>query len=266
MLKLGTVKRQQTRRDIITDLLMFLFTITMCIIIPNMCLSILVAMIPLNDFIRVLATIAPSTSILMAITPISALKDALKKESVDVYPFAVFYAQLVCNILQIGYGVAVHNIAIIIPNLFSMFCQITWLSYGNHIKFFGRNASWFAFFFSYTLILNIGLATCLKLPLSLLGTIITVCNIALYGSPLLTMGEILETRDRSSLNVPISVMMCIANAAWVAYTSMIHDQVILIPSVFGYVLAVIQIITILWCDNRLPYNLEFLLLIFPKKM
>merc|ERR1719494_442592 len=110
----------------------------------------------------------------------------------------------------------------------------------------------------YVIMLNVGLATCTALPLSILGSIITICNLVLFASPLLKVVQILATRDGSMLNVPITAMMAISNAIWSGYAMLIHDQVIFLPSFIGYLLSVFQVILVLWCHQKLPYSLDFL--------
>lgn len=249
------------------DVVMVAATLLLSVVIPNSFLTLCITIFPVNDVIRLLASVAPLTSILLYVCPITALQSAFKVGNVDNYPIPVFQAQIVCNVLAISYGLAVHNLAVIVPNLFGLFCQVVWLSYGHAIFSHATQThiNWFVFLFMYIIMLNVGLATCTALPLSVLGSVITICNLVLYASPLIKVVQILATRDGSMLNVPITAMMTISNAIWSGYAMLIQDQVLFLPSFFGYLLSVFQVILVLWCKHKLPFGLDFLKVIFVGK-
>jgi len=243
------------------DVVMVASTLLLSVVVPNSFLTLCTTIFPVNDVIRLLASIAPLTSIFLYVCPITALQSAFHAGNANNYPTPVFQAQIVCNVLALAYGLVVHNIAIIVPNLFGLFCQVVWLSYGHAIFSHANqtNINWFVFLFMYIIMLNVGLACCTALPITVLGSVITICNLILYASPLTKVVQILATRDGSLLNVPITSMMTISNAVWSGYSMLIQDQVLFLPSFFGYLLNVFQVILILWCHHKLPYELDFLL-------
>ncbi|CAE7227003.1 SWEET16 [Symbiodinium sp. CCMP2592] len=191
-----------------------------------------------------------------------------------------------CNILSIGYGLQISNAAVLMTNLFGtrlsseptspkrfrvlpaemrsrgLACQILFFAGEHYIR--AADAQWLPFAVKTSVILNGGIVIARSAPMNLLGQFITVFNIFLYSCPLMNLGAVLRTRNSSpfpSFMVGINV---VNNALWSIYALLIEDVVVLMPSILGYACSFFQVLLILWCRNRLPFDLSFLLAIIQK--
>merc|ERR1719261_2358796 len=58
----------------------------------------------------------------------------------------------------------------------------------------------------------------------------------------------------------MTVVSFLSNALWSLYGCLIKDMVVTLPSVLGYLLCGFQVLLLLWCHSKLPFDLGFLLL------
>jgi uncharacterized membrane protein len=56
----------------------------------------------------------------------------------------------------------------------------------------------------------------------------------------------------------MSVVMLITNIAWAVYGLLLEDVFVFLPSLFGFVITVFQILVSAWCNGYLFYDLTFL--------
>merc|ERR1719158_2393476 len=84
-------------------------------------------------------------------------------------------------------------------------------------------------------------------------------NLVLFASPLTKLGEILRTRNSTSLPIAMTTMFFSSNAMWTIYGHLIEDMVVHLSSVLGFILSTFQLLVIAWCRHLLPFDLGFLL-------
>ncbi|XP_004502614.1 bidirectional sugar transporter SWEET3-like [Cicer arietinum] len=66
-------------------------------------------------------------------------------------------------------------------------------------------------------------------------------SIALYGSPLVAMKKVIETKSVEFMPLPLSMCAFLASALWLTYGLLVRDIFIAGPSVFGTPLSILQL-------------------------
>jgi len=207
----------------------------------------------------VLSLAAPVVTMLLYVSPIPVVAEAVRTLNAQNLPTQVFQSQIMCNVLSISYGIQVSNAAILVTNMFGLACQVTYLSIDHYIRV---SSGWLLYCLKLMTALNTGLYFfTIVSPLNMLGHAITIFNVILFVVPLTKLGTILRTRNASSLPAGMAVISTCNNAIWTLYALMIQDPVVLLPSILAYILSLFQILVILWCKGHLPFNLGYLLLL-----
>mmetsp|Transcript_14923 Transcript_14923/g.26560 ORF Transcript_14923/g.26560 Transcript_14923/m.26560 type:complete len:311 (+) Transcript_14923:65-997(+) len=206
-----------------------------------------------------LSIVCPLVTMTQFMSPFPVVVDAVRKVDGKDLPLPVFQSQIVCNILGLSYAIQVHNTSILCCNLWGLAAQILFLSsarFANQTK-----GAWLIYGMQMTVVLNVGLYFFAAiLPMTLLGHLITLFNIVLFASPLAKLGDVLRTRSAASLPVAIIAVTFVSNGLWTMFGILIEDQVVLLPSLLGFMLSTFQVLLILWCHHKLPFDLAFLLL------
>ncbi|CAE7446774.1 swt-1 [Symbiodinium natans] len=209
-----------------------------------------------------LSLACPLITIMSYVAPTGMVLEAVRRMKASHLPMVVFKAQAACNVLSIGYGLQIANAAVLMTNLFGLACQILFLAGEHYIR--AGDAQWLPFALTTSIILNGGIVVARSAPINLLGQFITVFNIFLYSCPLMNLGAVLRTRNSSPFPTFMVGINVVNNALWSVYALLIEDVVVLMPSILGYACSFFQVLLILWCRNRLPFDLSFLLSLIQK--
>lgn len=206
-----------------------------------------------------MSILCPLVTMIQFLSPFPVVVDAVRKLNGKDLPMPVFQSQIICNVLGLSYAIQVHNTSILCCNLFGLACQILFLSSARFAN--QTRGAWLIYGIQMIVVLNVGLYFFAAiLPLSLLGHLITLFNIVLFASPLAKLGDVLRTRSAASLPAAIITISWGNNGIWTIFGILIQDQVVLLPSVLGFLLSTFQVLLILWCHHKLPFDLSFLLL------
>jgi len=207
----------------------------------------------------VLAVICPMVTMTQFASPTPVVLEGLRKLDVQNLPKPVFISQAACNILGTSYAIRIQNSTVLVNNMFGLACQTLFLASCHYVK--AANRQWITHTIQAQVIYCLGLYVCVKvISLDALGQVITVFNLILFAVPLASLGTILKTRNAASLPTAMTVVSTCANAVWSMYALLIKDMVVLVPSVLGFVLCAFQVLVLLWCHNKLPFDLSFLML------
>jgi uncharacterized protein with PQ loop repeat len=98
------------------------------------------------------------------------------------------------------------------------------------------------------------------------GTIACILTLILCISPLTNLGVVIRTRNAASIPVAMTTVMLFSNIAWTMYGIVLEDRFIYLPSLFGFVIAVFQLLVTAWCSEVLFYDLSFLEWVFKRPM
>jgi len=204
------------------------------------------------------------------------------------FPIEIIFAQTVNNIAGAAYGLQIANEPYFMSSLIGIAFQFIWLSMwywvvwreggGKHLEspnpspavvlgqvsrgFWRRRINPFLF----SVLLATLLSTCIfaltLVDINVNGTICVLLTFLLGVSPLARLGVMIRQRDSASIPVPLTMTMLITNIAWAMYGVQLDDNYIILPSIFGFIICVFQLIVSAWCNEYLFYDLTFLQWLF----
>lgn len=207
-----------------------------------------------------LSMLAPLMQMSQLVAPFPIVIDAVRKQDVQNLPLPVIKSQAICNVLGAAYGIQVVNSVVLFTNMFGLGCQTMYLSGDHFVR--SMNQGWVQYSVEKAVLFNLGLFVCAAvLPVNILGYGIILFNIILFAAPLAKLPVILSTRDASSLPMSMTVIGAGNNGAWTLFALMLEDVVLLVPSMLGFCLCIFQLELIMWCRQKLPFDLSFLLLL-----
>lgn len=213
-----------------------------------------------GSMMSILSMLAPAMQMSQLVAPFPIVLDAVRRQDVQNLPLPVIKSQAICNVLGAAYGVQVVNSVVLFTNMFGLGCQTVYLAGDHFVR--SKNEGWVRFALEKGALFNLGLFVCAAvLPVNILGYGIILFNIVLFAAPLTKLPVILNTRDASSLPLSMTVIGAGNNGAWTLFALLLEDFVLLVPSMLGFMLCVFQLELILWCNQRLPFDLSFLLLV-----
>lgn len=74
------------------------------------------------------------------------------------------------------------------------------------------------------------------------GAIAIACGFLLYASPLATISHVLQTKSTASIPIAMVTVGALSNAIWIVYGFLLHDLILVIPTVVNTSLCVLQLI------------------------
>ncbi|CAL0327464.1 unnamed protein product [Lupinus luteus] len=82
----------------------------------------------------------------------------------------------------------------------------------------------------------------------LVGSIGLIVSITMYGSPLVVMKKVIQTKSVEFMPLPLSLCTFLATTLWLTYGALIRDIFVAGPSVVGIPLGILQLV--LHCKYR----------------
>ena len=221
---------------------------------------------------KFLAILCPLLSISTYISPIGSVIHMMKNHDESNFPIEVIAAQTVNNIACAAYGLQINDEPFFLSSFVGLAFQFIWLTMWFWVIYkrptrppmiFNMNRM-NPILFSITLgtVLSTSIFTLTLLNRDINGTACVVLSFLLGISPLAKLGSVIRQKDTSSIPVVMSAVMLITNVVWAMYGVILEDNYIVIPSVFGFVICVFQLIVAAWCNQLLFYDLTFLEWIF----
>ena len=77
-------------------------------------------------------------------------------------------------------------------------------------------------------------------PASIVGVIVNLNLVVLYGAPLQTLQEVIATKNAASIHAPTMIMNWLNTTFWISYGIARWDAIIIIPNSIGLTLGLIQ--------------------------
>eukprot|EP00928_Gymnodinium_smaydae_P006456 TRINITY_DN1228_c0_g2_i1.p1 TRINITY_DN1228_c0_g2~~TRINITY_DN1228_c0_g2_i1.p1 ORF type:complete len:348 (+),score=49.61 TRINITY_DN1228_c0_g2_i1:130-1173(+) len=207
------------------------------------------------------SVLSPLVTMATYMSPLPAVIDSVRKMNAQGLPTLAFQLQAVCNVLSICYGIQIMNFAVLFTNMYGLAFQVMFLCADHYVRY-TPDTSWIDFT-ARASILCLGAVYVMSTlaPLNILGQCIILFNIFLGVAPMRKIPAILRSRDCSALPVGMTSLALANNAVWSLYAVILNDVVVLLPSVLGYVFAVIQVLVIMWCKGTLAFDLGFILVL-----
>ncbi|XP_044271598.1 sugar transporter SWEET1 [Tribolium madens] len=82
------------------------------------------------------------------------------------------------------------------------------------------------------------------------GLIITILMLAVLGSPLLGVKEMIEKKDASEIPFVLTLMATLVTFSWLLYAIILQNQFMLVQNVAGFVLCFVQLVLIFAYPGR----------------
>ncbi|KAM7504847.1 hypothetical protein LguiB_003751 [Lonicera macranthoides] len=77
------------------------------------------------------------------------------------------------------------------------------------------------------------------------GSIALVASIAMYGSPLVVVKQVIQSKSVEFMPFYLSLFSCLSSSLWLAYGLLGHDMFVASPNLLGTPLGILQLV--LYC-------------------
>jgi solute carrier family 50 protein (sugar transporter) len=221
-------------------------------------------LVPHSQRLSFLAIVCPALSVFTYAIPVVSVVEMLRAADATHFPIQVIIAQLLGNVSGVAYGILINNSPFLISSAIGLCFQTLWI------------IAWFVIV-KHTSQSSIVRQTHPSLATLLLASLIAVCTLfitylgrdvvgiiscmltlLLCISPLSKLGLVVRSMNSASIPLAMSLVMLVTNAAWGIYGLMLDDIYVFLPSMFGFIITVFQIIISAWVNGVLFYDLAFL--------
>jgi solute carrier family 50 protein (sugar transporter) len=221
-------------------------------------------LVPHPERLSFLELACPLLSIFTYVSPIGSVIATVKNGDATHFPIQVILAQLAQNVAGAAYGILINNNPFLISSGVGLFFQIIWVT--SWYSVIRHDSKCKAFRHTHTFLACLILTTFIVLSAYLLtllgrdavGSVSCALTLLLCISPLSTLGLVVRSMNSASIPLIMSIVMLITNVAWAIYGILLEDMYVFLPSLFGFIITVFQIIVSAWCNGFLFYDLTFL--------
>lgn len=223
---------------------------------------------PQSTLINALNIICPLLSIFTYIAPVVSVIAMVRESNPSQFPIGVIQAQALQNIACAAYGIQIASEPFFLSSAIGLVFQLLWMTVWLSFKRRQlKNSCWNIW---HPVVVSLGLTIIIIISVHILsnvsrdvvGVLCVVMSFLLCISPLLTLGIVVRSRNSASIPFFMSIVMLLSNAAWTLYGVLLEDAYVILPSVFGFIITVFQILVTAWCNGFLFYELAFLHLIY----
>jgi uncharacterized protein with PQ loop repeat len=173
-------------------------------------------------------------------------------------------AQAAQNIASAAYGLHIRNEPFYISSFVGLLFQLTWIAVWFSVvkrdskhRFMRSTHPLFA-----ALVMLSTTASIIYLLLwvdrDLVGSLSCGMTLLLCIAPLSKLGLVVRSMNSASIPLVMSIVMLITNVAWAVYGLLLHDVFMVLPSLFGLIITIFQLLVTAWCNGFLFYDLSFL--------
>lgn len=174
-------------------------------------------------------------------------KDIYQKKSTQGISSLAFIGGIAIGILMLEYGLILSDPAILQVNVVAIalnaiyilfYYQYSQDKYEEVLKPIGYSVALVAVLLGYSQV---------ESPENLefrYGMIVTVLLLALIGSPLAGLKEILAKKDASSIPFPMTFMASIVSFLWFLYGVILNNYFMIVQNIIGFALASVQLVLI----------------------
>ena len=221
-------------------------------------------LVPHPERLTLLGIACPVLSILTYLSPAWSVVETLRSGDATHFPIQVVLAQLVQNVAGASYGILISNDPFLISSGIGLVFQVIWvMSWYSVVR---SDSKCKAFRLTHPLLGSLILTAFITVSTYLItllgrdavGTLSCALTFLLCISPLAKLGLVVRSMNSSSIPLAMSIVMLITNVAWAIYGILLEDMYVFLPSLFGFIITVFQIIVSAWCSGYLFYDLEFL--------
>ncbi|KAG6389843.1 hypothetical protein SASPL_151317 [Salvia splendens] len=163
-----------------------------------------------------------AASMLLYAAPIFTFSKVIRKKSIEEYSCVPYIMALLNCILYTWYGLPVKKVAMMTLPVVLLSSSVVLLSAFAFHDHHHRKA--------------------------FVGSIGLVASVAMYGSPLVAMKKVIQTKSVEFMPFYLSLFSFLASSLWMAYGLLSHDLFLASPNLVGSPLGILQLI--LYCIYR----------------
>lgn len=225
---------------------------------------------PQSTRIDTLSIICPLLSIITYISPVFSIISIIRNNNPSTFPIGVVVAQASQNVASAAYGIQIVDAPFFISSAAGLVFQLIWITMWYSIKRrVASNPFWIwkklspvlaSFGLSALFVISVHVLS--NMSKDLVGVLCVAMTFLLCISPLASLGIVVRSRNSASIPFVMSFVMLLSNAAWTVYGVQLEDSYVILPSVFGFIITVFQILVSAWCNGVLFYDMTFLHLIY----
>ena len=192
----------------------------------------------------------------------------VKEKNASHFPIGVILAQASQNVACSAYGIQIANEPFFLSSSLGLVFQLVWITvWYTCVRLDLKSAGWRTIHPVIASLLLTILMTVIVYVLSymnkdLVGLVCVIMSFLLCVSPLATLGLVVRSRNSASIPFVMSFVMLLSNAAWAVYGIVLEDAYVTLPSIFGFIITVFQVLVSAWCNGILFYDLTFLQVIY----
>lgn len=219
---------------------------------------------PESDLIRFLAIACPILSIMTYVSPVVSVVEMVKSSDATHFPIQVVAAQAAQNIASAAYGLHIKNEPFYISSFVGLVFQLSWIAVWFSVV---RRDSKHRFMrslhplFAALVMVSTAASTIyvlLWLDREFVGSLSCGMTLLLCIAPLSKLGLVVRSMNSASIPLVMSIVMLITNVTWAVYGLLLHDIFMVLPSLFGLIITIFQLLVTAWCNGLLFYDLAFL--------
>ena len=177
-----------------------------------------------NKFLDFLSTSGKLSVFLLAITPLPTYigvwgkTKAEQVQRVESISFAYLLLNILCNSVWTSYAFKTQNIDLAIISVFPLIIAIILCTIYLSVK---PQSHLIQQFFGTILIVQIFNFD--LLPMSMCGVLGSLSSIGLNMIPMMYMQDVIDTKDVSGINLPLSVVSVVNYWIWFSYAAIVRD-------------------------------------------
>ncbi|EFA09565.2 sugar transporter SWEET1 [Tribolium castaneum] len=192
-------------------------------------------------------TVASYLTILQFFSGVFICRDIYKKGNTDGVNSMPFVGGIMLGLAMLKYGLMLGDENMLLVNLFAIVLNVIYCI----VYYFYSNDKWKQILKP----LSISMAFvavlwgyCEYESPSVVefryGLIVTILMLAVLGSPLLGVKEIIEKKDASEIPFVLTLMATLVTFSWLLYAIILKNEFMLVQNVAGFVLCFVQLILI----------------------
>ncbi|KAL7752765.1 hypothetical protein RI367_001767 [Sorochytrium milnesiophthora] len=202
-----------------------------------------------------LSIFATICTIAFFLTSLSTMRKFRQQGSVGSASVVPFIAMFVNCTLWTKYGVLLGDTTVTSVNvvglILSVYYTYTYYMYSDQQASHVERLVVYAALVVYPVLIYVRM-TSLQHAIDFLGPMACVCTVIMFGSPLVSLSRVIQTKNTSSMSFPLSLASFIVSTIWFLYGKVANNSNITIPNGLGAVLAVVQVGVLLYYNNKYP--------------
>ena len=223
------------------------------------------SVVPSSTRLFALELACPLLSVLCYASPVGSVIAMVRRSDRSDFPMAIIVAQTVQNLASSAYGIHIKDDPFFLSSAIGLGFQLIWLT-AWYAVVRRLNQSWHVHPAAVSAMLAL-VFVCTVFALTrvredIVGYLSCVLTLLLCVSPLANLGIVVRSKNSASIPIARSLVMLVANVAWALYGVLLEDRFVYMPSIFGFLITVFQLLVTAWCSGYLFFNLEFLQCLF----